>query len=139
MALSFIETGVTDRIRNSKRKGKVTLIEWGGLASYFTNKLKADTDKLIRETQWAKERDANNPIETRMMFGNANVPMGTNKTNDLVKSVVCKDEAQGKKYLNEFIVGLDNDIDVQRVVAQFMIGRKGFDASTIPTTLLGEC
>ena len=58
MALSFLQNGVTDNIRNNKRKAKAVLITWTGISAYFKNKLNKDEAKLIRETQWAKD---NNP------------------------------------------------------------------------------
>ena len=141
MTLSFLQHGVTETTRNNKRKAKVVLITWDKLTSHFKEKLKDQSNKLIRETQWAKGNNPDYPMEARMMFGNANVPFGYHggtQPQHLVKSIPCKDETQGKKQLNEFIAGLENDIDVQKVVAEFVNGKKGFDATTIPSELLGE-
>jgi len=137
MALSFLQNGVTDNIRNNKRKAKVVLITWGELTSHFKDKLNKDEAKLIRETQWAKDNNPEFPLEARMMFGNANVPLGIHpKDKNLVKSVPCKDIAQGKKQLEEFIAGLENDFDTQCVVARFLNGKKRFDATSIPEEFL---
>ena len=139
MALSFLKHGVTERLRNSKRKAKAPLITWEELPSYFQDQLNTNPGKLIRETKWAKDfTNGDYPMEARIMFRNANVPFGHYpNTQELCKSVPCKDMNQGKKQLEEFIQGLNNDQDTQKVVAQWIKSRKGFDASTIPGELLG--
>jgi hypothetical protein len=140
MTLSFLEHGVTQKKRAKGRKVTPALTTWEGLIPYFKTQLKDNPDKLIRETQWATDSNPEYPLEARQMFGNANVPMGYfggTKKENLVKSVPCSSIEQGKKQLNEFIEGLDTDVDVQRIVAKFMKDRRGFDTSTIPSNLLG--
>ena len=76
-------------------------------------------------------------MEARILFGNANVPFGYKKNlrteRQMVFAVPCKDEAQGKKQLLEFIEGLEKDNDVKQVVADWLQSKKTlkFDNSTM--------
>ena len=139
MALSFLQNGVTDNIRNNKRKAKVVLITWDALPSLFRTKLNSQQDKLIRVTKWAEDNNPDYPMEARMLFGNACVPFGIHPTDmNLVKSIPCQNVAQGKKQLNEFIDAIEDDIDVQKTLADFLMKKVRFDTATIPSHLLGD-
>ena len=141
MALSFINNGITDADR-SKLKSTTNDETWGGLKKYFENKLTKNTEKLIRETVYAKRSYKNMPMEARMMFGNSNVPLGENEVTDengktkiyYVKSVPCKNVEQGKALLTEFIENFDKDKDVmQTLVRWFKENEKlKFDTTTLP-------
>jgi len=139
MTLSFLEYGVTERIRTSQRKKDFLRYNWEDLPSYFNNRLKNQPDKLVRETKWAKANRPGYPMEARMMFSNANVPLGNFPgTTELVKSIPCKDTDQGIEQLKEFIQSLEEDIETQKVVAQFMNGKAGMNSESIPSDLLGD-
>ena len=103
--------------------------------SYLRTSIEANTDRLIRQSQWAENyTDGEYPMECRHIFGNANIPIGYhggNSPKHLVKSVPCKNVKQGKETLEEIVQAIESDIDTQRVVASFLNGRKGFDSSTI--------
>ena len=141
MALSFLQYGVTPSKRNTKRRVKPTLITWKELPSYLRTSIEANTDRLIRQSQWAENyTDGEYPMECRHIFGNANIPIGYHggiSPKHLVKSVPCKNVKQGKETLEEIVQAIESDIDTQRVVASFLNGRKGFDSSTIPSNLIG--
>ena len=80
-------------------------------------------------------------MEARMLFGNANVPFGYKKNQErkrrMVFAVPCKDEAQGKKQLLEFIEGLEKDNDVKQVVADWLQSKPHLNLIThlYPTNL----
>lgn len=138
MALSFLKYGVTPQKRNN-RKAEPTVITWDELSSHFNNLLSDNPEKLIRETKWSRRNNPQFPMEARMMFGNANVPMGYyggNTKNHLVKSIPCNSMAQGKKQLKEFIEAIESDIETQQVVARFLKNQKSFDYSSIPSSIL---
>ena len=141
MALSFIKDGITDAHRRTL-KSTTNDETWEGLKNYFQNKLEKKTEKLIRETIYAKRTHKNFPMEARMMFANCNVPLGETEVTDengktktyYVKSVPCKDVEQGKALLKEFIDNFDKDKDVvQTLVRWFKENDKlKFDKSTLP-------
>ena len=138
MALSFLEYGITAKTRKNK-KSSPTLVKWNELKTLFEKQIENNTDKLIRETVYAKANNPKYPMECRLMFGNANVPfgyVGGNTDDHLVKSIPCKNIEQGKKTLMEVINAIETDNDVRKIVANFLKGRTGFDDSTIPTGLL---
>ena len=142
MALSFIKKGITDADRLKNKKSSVADESWDGLKKYFKDKLNKKTEKLIRETVYAKRTHKNFPMEARMMFGNSNVPLGETEVTDqhgktkiyYVKSVPCKDVEQGKALLTEFIENYDKDKDVmQTLVRWFNENEKlKFDTTTLP-------
>jgi hypothetical protein len=114
-------------------------VKWDGLKTYFENQIKNNTEKLIRETKYAKANNPEYPMEARLMFGNANVPfgyVGGNTDDHLVKSIPCKNVEQGKKTLMEVIDAIESDNSIRKVLANFFKGRTGFDDSTIPAGLL---
>ena len=138
MALSFLEYGITAKTRKNK-KSSPTLVKWNELRKHFENQIKNNTEKLIRETVYAKVNTPDYPMECRLMFGNANVPVGYvgGTTDDhLVKSIPCKNVEQGKETLAQVINAIETDNDVRKIVANFLKGRTGFDDTTIPAELL---
>ena len=109
--------------------------------AYKPEKLEDNTNKLIRETVYAKNTHKEFPMEARMMFANSCVPFGqtekvvNGKTKTYyVKSVPCKDVEQGRKQLIEFIENYDKDEDViQTLVKWFNENEKlKFDTTTLP-------
>ena len=142
MALSFLKYGVTPSKRNTKRRVQPTLITWKELPSVLRTSIEENTDRLIRQSQWAENyTEGEYPMECRHIFGNANIPIGYqggNSSKHLVKSVPCKNVKQGKETLEEIVQAIESDRDTQKVVANFLYGRKGFDSTTIPNQLLGD-
>jgi len=141
MALSFIKNGITEADRLKNKKSSKEDEKWEGLRDYFKKKLEDNTNKLIRETVYAKNTHKEFPMEARMMFANSCVPFGqtekvvNGKTKTYyVKSVPCKDVEQGRKQLIEFIENYDKDEDViQTLVKWFNENEKlKFDTTTLP-------
>jgi len=98
---------------------------------------KGNFKRWVRPTKFAKDNfgDKGFNMEARILFGNANVPFGYKPgTSNLAFNVPCKDEAQGKKQLVEFIEGLEKDNDTQKVVAEWFQSKPNlkFDNSSIP-------
>ena len=141
MALSFINNGITDAHRRTL-KSTTNDETWDGLREYFQNKLTKNTEKLIRETVYAKRTHKNMPMEARMMFANSNVPLGDTEVTDengktktyYVKSVPCKNVEQGKALLTEFIENFDKDKDVKQTLVRWFNENEKlkFDNDTLP-------
>jgi len=144
MVLSFLQYGITATDRTTKKSKKADK-KWDELPQYFRNKMKDleendNIKRLVRTTKHAENNfgEQGFRMEARMLFGNANVPFGYKKNkngkNEMVFAVPCKDEAQGKKQLIEFIEGLERDNDVKQVVADWLQSKTTpkFDNSTIP-------
>lgn len=140
MALSFLNHGITDADRKAL-KSTTNDETWEGLREYFQKKLKENTNKLIRETVYAKRQHREFPMEARIMFANSCVPFGEveREVNGVtktfyVKSVPCKDKEQGKKQLEEFIENFDKDADVTKTLVKWFNENQKlkFDRSTLP-------
>ena len=133
---NFLVNGMIAEDRN-KRNTRVESLTWGGLSDYFNDAIKTD-GRLIIETEARKGTDF--PLEARMLVKNAICPLGEHpEKNKPVLSVPCKDEAQGKKQLVEFVSAFQQDKSIQRTVAKWLAKTKiKFDKDTIPADLLKE-
>ena len=133
---NFLNFGMIAEDRN-KRNTRVKSLTWDELSDYFTDAIESD-DRLIIETEARKGTDF--PLEARMLVKNAICPLGEHpQRKKPVLSVPCKDKAQGKKQLVEFVSAFKEDKSIQRSVAKWLSKTKiRFDKDTIPADLLKE-